>query len=289
MKNLINASIVVFLCLWTIQLSAQSGYKTQDKSMSDGVNTAIVVMIDESNEKVVKKEWERFMKDYGAKTKNVKKSDEHITLEAAIPGLTGDVQLFSLAKGAGNKTELNLWVFKNGTYLTEAHTDDIKSIDQLLYNFSLHIRRYQINEELDEQEKVLKGLENDHKKAMNDEEKANKTIDKCEQKISEAQSELKALQQSEASDTLGIMVDMKKANKDKKKANKTIKNCTKNINQSKINITKAQELQATKSTQIEQQQKVIEEVKQRLENVGKEDAAETSHKKEKKEKKSDDE
>jgi valyl-tRNA synthetase len=187
MKSLTYLLIIAFSC-FTLSLNAQ--VREQTRSMSQGTESALVIKIPNTNEKLVAEVWQDYIKDaYKGKTKWNRKEKEWFTDNVSITAIGGvnTVDLYTAISKSGQDVELALWCDLGGAFLSSRdHRDRYDEAEKMLMRFSMEVAKAGVMAELDDQMKELKKLESDLKKLQNENERYHKDIEKAEEAIQKA-------------------------------------------------------------------------------------------------------
>lgn len=186
MKNIITTIILAFSAASAFAQYVEMG----EKPMSTGVNDAFTVDILGADEKAVQKEWSDFMKDFSGKTKRDRKSGEMRTERAAIGGIGGDVIAYATTTELGSKVKHTAWFESDGMFVSSGDKTKADIIVGVMERFIIHMKRVQIEEELDAEEKAMKDLQRELDKEEKNEERQHSNIEKYEQQIQEAEANI---------------------------------------------------------------------------------------------------
>ncbi len=185
----IGITTLFILLLATMGLSQV----TQEKvSASFGTQNAFVVEHQGATEKHAEQAWKDFMKPYSKKTKFNRKSNTWETTEAEMPGVsTKDLGVyFKVAEGNG-VTRTSVF-FDDGSVFIDGQNspDKIAEIESMLTTYSDMVYTLVVEDELDDQEEVLKDYNKDLDKLKKQNQKLHDDIADYEQKISEAEDNI---------------------------------------------------------------------------------------------------
>ena len=163
-----------------------------EKSMSQGLNPASVFVLENCKRKDVEKSWSKFMKQYGKKTKKVKKSDDYMTDNATIGGMSNNtVDVYAAFDQKGDGVEVAVWFDLGGAYLTSTtHADRFSAAETMLNKFANRVAKEGVENELNAQEKTLKSLNGDLKSLQKKKNSLESDIAKYEKKIEEAKADI---------------------------------------------------------------------------------------------------
>lgn len=194
--------LLVLTLSFSSTISAQKRFKVEEdkKSMSEGSYNALIINIPGANEKLVKKEWSKFIGKYKGKTKTNKKANEVFTDNCKIKAISeNNIDVYAKAESTGaDGVELAVWFNLGVSYLSSNNfSDRYKAAEELLQNFGKKIAFESIKEELKLQKKVLEQKNKDLKKLKKDKEKLQdnildykNTIVKMEQNIKDTDKEI---------------------------------------------------------------------------------------------------
>ena len=170
-------------------LSAQ--ISEESRSMSQGVNNALVFELVNTNEKLVSKLWRDYMRDFDGKPKRVKGYDEMLSDDADIPGIGAGntVDVYALIEESGEDVILTTWFDLGGAYLNSAtHGDRYVEGEKFLMRFGLYVTKEMIKLELEAEKERLSELEKDLDKLKRDNERLHDIIADAERQIEEAKA-----------------------------------------------------------------------------------------------------
>lgn len=184
--------IMIIFLAGSLNVSAQ--ISENEKSMSMGVNNALVLEIPETKEKFVKKLWKKYLKQFDGKTKKVKKADEMLTSDARIVEIGGStsVDLISRVSSTGEDVELIIWVNMDGDEFLSSysHPDRYTEAEKMLMRFGLEVTREKIRIELKEEENRLKKYNKDHKRLIRNNANYHREITIAQEKIKKAEANI---------------------------------------------------------------------------------------------------
>jgi hypothetical protein len=164
-----------------------------EKVMSEGSNNALILEIPEADDKIVEKVWKSYAKSFDGKVKNVKKSDDQITISPNITGFAkaGLQNIYVRFVQQGENVVFHSWFELEDQYLNSYNNpDEFDEAQKVLLNFGLEVAKEYTIMELDEEEKTLKKMKSDLKKLAKDKENYEKAIKDYEQKIIDAQADI---------------------------------------------------------------------------------------------------
>ncbi len=200
----------VFLVLAMV-FPSQAQISEDDRSMSIGINNALILDLPDTDDKFADKLWKKFIKPYGGKVKKVKKSDEWLSDNAEIVGIGGanTIDIYAEAKEAGNDTELIMWIDLGGAFLSsDDHPDAYVEGEKLLMRYALFVAKEKTKMELEDEEKKLKKLESSLKKLRRDNERYHRDIENAKEKIKKAEANI--VDNEVKQEETGQLIDMQK-------------------------------------------------------------------------------
>jgi hypothetical protein len=189
MKN--HYLILVILLALPLLVSAQ--VSEQERSMSKGVNNALVIEIPMADPGMIEKLWKKYMKDYDGKTKKVKGEPEWLSDDADIPGIgSGNtMDVYSKIAESGEDVELIVWFDLGGAFLdSDLHPDNYLEGEKFLMRFSLFVEKEKTKLELEAEEKELKNMEKELKDLERNKERYFEIIADAERRIEEAKADI---------------------------------------------------------------------------------------------------
>lgn len=187
--------IKLLLFLFAIPLFLQAQITEEQRSMINGVNAALVLELPDTEERLVKKWWSSYMRDYDSRPKRVKGSDELLSAGADIIAIggSGGVNVYSRLEQIGATTINTVW-FDLGEemgYLSSIG-DSGKYIEaeKFLMRFALYVTKEKIQIELAEEEKEMKQLTNDLTKLEREKTSYEREIEQAKERIKRAEANI---------------------------------------------------------------------------------------------------
>jgi len=174
--------------------------REMDKSMSLGTKSAFVITHPKATDKMVEQAWEDHMKKNG-KTKNNRKAKELETLDTKINMISSKSLNIFFAVEEGVDQSTSYIFFDDGEKFINGNNDPkaTDGIYEFLTPFVYGVEKLVIQENLDNEEDVLKDLGKDLEKLEKGNENLHDDIDKMKEKIREAEMEIeKNLQEQTA-------------------------------------------------------------------------------------------
>lgn len=157
----------------------------ETRSMSKGSYNALVLKLTGTTEKEVLKEWSRFVKDYGGKTKYDKKGGEYFTDNATVKEMSDNtIDIYMKVTPSGEDLILSAWFNLGVTYLSSnEHPDRYPAAEEMMKTFSLNVSAAMIEADLKLKEQELKDLEKEQKDLEKDKANREKDIASYEETI----------------------------------------------------------------------------------------------------------
>ena len=191
MKN----QLLLILCgLMIGSLSLNAQISEQSKTMSQGVQNALILELPDTDDKFIDKLWKKYLKSFkGGKSKKNKKQNEVFTDNIKISSLgNGEpIDLYSRTTELGDDVELTLWVDLGGAYLSSSdHPAEYLEGEKLLMRFALEVTKEKIKIEIGKEEDKLKGLEKTQKKLVRANDNYHRDIEQAKEKIKKAEKNI---------------------------------------------------------------------------------------------------
>ena len=190
MKNSIRLTLFLFLAT---ALSLQAQISEESKSMSDGIQNALVLELPNTSKKFVGKLWKKYLKDFkGGKSKKNKKQNEIFTENIKITEISDKpIDLYSRITQIGDDVELSIWINLGGAYLSStAHPKEYLEAEKFLMRFALDVTKEKIKIEIEEEENKLKKLEKTLKKLKRANDNYHREIEQAKEKIKKAEKNI---------------------------------------------------------------------------------------------------
>ncbi len=181
--------------------------------MVNGIQNALVVLLETHDTKLADKVWKKLMKDYGGRTKGVKGGKGDLTTGAEIVGINGvnPINIYSRSSLAmdGN-VEMVVWFDLGEEYLASTRRNQYQEAEKLLLKYALDCKKEQTQNELNEAEKKLKSLENEQDKLKRLNNGYHKDIADAERRIEQAKENIikNEAQQEDTSQKLELQKEL---------------------------------------------------------------------------------
>ncbi|MEM9821123.1 MAG: hypothetical protein AAF985_08630 [Bacteroidota bacterium] len=180
-------NLLLICCTFLLALPKGQSQISEDlKSMSLGVNNALVLELPDAKEKFVEKQWKKYIKQYDGKTKRNKKADEYYTENAEIVDIGGanPVDVYCRMAESGSDVDVILWIEKDGEFISSSdHPEEYTEAEKILMRFALDVTREKIKIEIKEEENKLKKLNKKLKKLERANANYHRSIEVAKEKI----------------------------------------------------------------------------------------------------------
>lgn len=185
------------------QIQAQIGYNIEEetRSMSEGVENGIIVSMEMTDVKLAEKLWVDYLKDFGAKPKKVKGTDELLADDADIPGVGAGntVDVYAIIDDAGGEVEVIVWFNLGGAYLDSGlHPSRYEDAKRFLERYVLSVSKEVVKEELKMEESLMKDLEKELEQLEKQKQKYQDDIARAEETIRAAETGIKENEETQA-------------------------------------------------------------------------------------------
>ena len=155
-----------FLVITSLSFSfAQVNEET--RSMTQGMNNALIINIPNADDKMVEKLWKKFMKTKDSKTKKIKKSEEWFSDNANISSIGGsnDIDVYATFEQTGSDIIMTAWFDIEGSFLNSTdHPERYSAGENFLMAFETEVYKEGVKAELKKEEINMKKLESNLKK-----------------------------------------------------------------------------------------------------------------------------
>jgi hypothetical protein len=186
--------LFAFLLLLFLSNSLNAQVFEQIKGMSQGAHNALVLEIQQADEKLVAEVWNTFMKErYKVKLKRDRKSKEHFADDALIPaiGLGNTVDVYAVVEPRGSNALLNVWFDLGGAYLSlQTHPDRFSYAESMLLAFNREVAREKVRQQLRAEEENLGKLQKDLARLVSAHERSQKEIERAREAIKKAEADI---------------------------------------------------------------------------------------------------
>lgn len=184
--------LLIFVCSLLLWSSAYGQVKEGERSMSQGTKNSLTLILKDTKAKLAEESWTRFIKDYKGKTKMNKKTGEIFSDNCNMPGVSSNtVDVYTKINQMGADAEVVIWFDLGGAYLSEVkHPGGFAEANVIIEKYNLTIFKLALEEEIENQESVIKKMQGDLGDMKKDQKDFEEEITKCEKKIEEAKASL---------------------------------------------------------------------------------------------------
>lgn len=189
MKNLIIAFILFPFSMIIAQEDIIVSLK--NKSFSIGEVASFVVFIPQAKYEQVNKDWEKYLKQ-NTKEKTIVENGEVIILNKLYEKISpSPINIYSYTKEYEGEIMLVVALEMNGQYISREMDEEIYiPAKKYIRDFAIESYKNAVADELKEEEKALKKLENQKSSLMNSRESINTEINQFERNIITAKDEI---------------------------------------------------------------------------------------------------
>ncbi len=161
-------------------------------AMSQGSHSGFKVLIPEANAKDAAKAWERLMKDYGAKTNKINKSDEMISENALIQSIEDKpITVYANFNETPDGVYMNAFFKRGDNYLNSSnHPQKSIAARGLLRKFANSTALEAVTVKVARESKSLDKLGREKKSLEKDKEGYDKDIKKAKETIESRESDI---------------------------------------------------------------------------------------------------
>lgn len=161
--------------------------------MSTGSNNAMTMAIPGANKKKVETVWKTFSKDFKSRTRKDRKSGLYFSDDAKLRSISdNDMDIYARFDEGGSGTVATLWFDLGGAYLaSETHENAYEEAEDLMTRFANAVGKSMAEDNVDEQEKILKSMNKDMHKLEKDKETYEKKIEEAKALITEMEGNIK--------------------------------------------------------------------------------------------------
>ncbi len=162
-----------------------------NSTMSKGVQPGLYLELEGAKKKDAEKLWKKHLKPHSKKVKD--KDKEYYTEEGKCAIINGSAALTIYAKfdEGSDQTTIYTWVDLGGSFLNEEdHPSQYDGMKQFLRDYYVLVRKYVVNNDLKDQQDLLKNLEKDLKKLTDKNKDYHKEIEKAQDKIRKAEEDI---------------------------------------------------------------------------------------------------
>lgn len=194
-KNTKMKQVRLFFILLIFPFFLQAQITEESRNMVKGMNNALILELPDTEERLVKKWWASYMKDYDSRPKRVKGGDELLSVGADIIAIggSGGVDVYSRLDQIGTMTVNVVWFdLGEGTGYLSSSGDSGKYVEaeKFLMRFALYVTKEKIKLELIAEEKEMKQLTNDLAKLEREKTSYEREIEQAKERIKRAEANI---------------------------------------------------------------------------------------------------
>ncbi len=157
-----------------------------ERSMSQGNQTAYIIDIINTNDKFVENIWKKYLKSFGGKSKRNRNSGEIIIENAKISaiGKGRNINLYTTFEQVGDDVLLSMWVDLGDEFLSSKNDiNQVQGAKDFLADFSKEVKREILRLQVKEEGEFLEKLEVNLKRLERDKLRYEREIEMAEAKI----------------------------------------------------------------------------------------------------------
>jgi hypothetical protein len=157
-----------------------------ERSMSQGNQTAYIIDIINTNDKFVENIWKKYLKSFGGKSKRNRNSGEIIIENAKISaiGKGRNINFYTTFEQVGDDVSLSMWVDLGDEFLSSKNDiNQVQGAKDFLADFSKEVKREILRLQVKEEGEFLEKLEVNLKRLERDKLRYEREIDMAEAKI----------------------------------------------------------------------------------------------------------
>ena len=180
------------------------------QGMSQGSQNCLVLSFPEMGTKEIERAWEKYVKEFGGKTRKESKTGEIFTNNAVVKKF-GDNTIDIYGKVTGDKNNASLAVFFNlgGAYLnSKDHPEKYKKAYDMLTQFGVATLREEVQNTMKDEDKKLRKEEDRLKGLVKNQAELEKGIENDKNKIKKAEDDIK--KSIDAQKTQTVIVEKQK-------------------------------------------------------------------------------
>jgi len=187
--------IKLFFILFVFPFFLHAQITEEPRNMVKGMNNALVLELPDTEERLVKKWWASYMRDYGSRPKRVKGGDELLSAGADIVAIggSGGIDVYSRLDQIGAMTINVVWFdLGEGEGYLSSNGDSGKYVEaeKFLMRFALFVTKEKIKLELIAEEKEMKQLTNDLTKLEREKTSYEREIEQAKERIKRAEANI---------------------------------------------------------------------------------------------------
>lgn len=199
----ISLAAIFFLCISNLAFSQETiEVKIEKATMSQGIQTAYIVRIPLAILKDVQGNWVKRLQE-NIKTKVINVNDEYLLSDVVIGEITLDtLSIYSLFIEKEDGVVLNVFVQIDSAFFSPKEDKTHLAAEKIDNGIKNYVRRFAVDQyryfaenDLEAEQKILKGLQDEYDKLGKDNEKLKKDISSLENNIEKTEREIASLDQ----------------------------------------------------------------------------------------------
>jgi hypothetical protein len=180
--------IYLFLVIFISANTAFTQVVEKKRTMSLGTQNALIVSLPNADNKLIEKMWKSYIGEHGTVKRN-RKTKEYYADDIRIPSVSGAASMDVYAWGEDG--QLVVFFDMGDAFLSsETHSKTYENAELYLIEFGYDVKRYQIGEELEDEERALKNLERDLDRLGKLNDGYHDDIERAKQRIAEAETDI---------------------------------------------------------------------------------------------------
>lgn len=186
----------------------------------DGASNALTVDLPEIKSRTAEKIWKDYIDKFGGKTKKNRDMKGYQTEETEIYAIGGlqKMNVYARVEDDHDRVTLTAWFeTPKGMLRSDSHSKAYSAAVQFLQDYALEVKIAQVEEEVEDEEKVLKNLEREMDRLKKDNEGYHKDIEDAKDRISKAENNIVANDKEQEVTTSKISEQDQKVNKIKER------------------------------------------------------------------------
>jgi len=202
-KKSVSLSVIFFLIISNLAFSQETiEVKVEKATMSQGIQTAYIVRIPLAILKDVQGNWVKRLQE-NIKTKVINVNDEYLLSNVVIGEITLDtLSIYSLFIEKEDGVVLNVFIRIDSVFFSPKEDKTQLAAEKIDNGIKNYIRRFAVDQyrifsekDLEAEQKILKGLQDEYDKLGKDNEKLKKDISSLENNIEKTEREIATLDQ----------------------------------------------------------------------------------------------
>ncbi|MFT5165037.1 MAG: putative RNase H-like nuclease (RuvC/YqgF family) [Saprospiraceae bacterium] len=182
---------ILFLLLTTYFNFLFAQVNEEVRSMTQGMNNALIINIPNADDKKVEKLWKKYMKTKDSKAKKIKKSEEWLCDNSNLSSIGGseNVDVYATFEQTGSDITMTAWFDMAGTYLSSTdHPERYAAGEDFLIEFEMEVYKAGVKEEVKKEENNMEKLESNLNKLKKKNERLHHEIEAAKKKIAKAEA-----------------------------------------------------------------------------------------------------